>query len=87
MGSHVKRRVYLLPNLMTAGNLFAGFYAIVASVNSEFEKAAIALYPQVTLFAFAVSYTLSGPAELFLSLVRRRGSVPSVAERGSEEGN
>jgi len=39
----VKKRVYVLPNLLTAGNLCAGFYAIIAAVNLQFEKAAIAL--------------------------------------------
>ncbi len=36
--------VYLLPNLLTTAALFCGFYAIIASVNHQFEKAAIALF-------------------------------------------
>ena len=36
----IKKRVFILPNLLTAGNLFAGFYAIVAAVNYRFERAA-----------------------------------------------
>jgi CDP-diacylglycerol--serine O-phosphatidyltransferase len=39
----VKKTVYILPNLLTAGNLCAGFYAIIAAVNHEFERAAVAL--------------------------------------------
>jgi len=39
----LRKRVYFLPNMLTAGNLFAGFYAIIAAVNSEFERAAVAL--------------------------------------------
>lgn len=35
--------VYLLPNLFTTGALFAGFYAIVAAMNGDFENAAIAI--------------------------------------------
>lgn len=35
--------VYLLPNLITTGALFAGFYAIVAAMNGHFENAAIAI--------------------------------------------
>lgn len=35
--------VYLLPNLFTTGALFAGFYAIVAAMNSQFENAAIGI--------------------------------------------
>lgn len=42
----VKRRrgIYLLPNLFTTGAMFAGFYAIVASVDSRYEPAAIAIF-------------------------------------------
>jgi CDP-diacylglycerol--serine O-phosphatidyltransferase len=39
----VKKRVYVLPNLLSAGNLCAGFIAITAAINLQFEKAAIAL--------------------------------------------
>ncbi|HZP13126.1 MAG TPA: CDP-diacylglycerol--serine O-phosphatidyltransferase [Nevskiaceae bacterium] len=39
-----RRGVYLLPNLFTTGTLFGGFYAIVASMNGEFEKASIAIF-------------------------------------------
>lgn len=35
--------IYLLPNLFTTGGLFAGFFAIIASMNGQFEKAAIAI--------------------------------------------
>jgi CDP-diacylglycerol--serine O-phosphatidyltransferase len=34
---------YIFPNLLTAGNLFAGFYAIVAAMNLHFERAAVAV--------------------------------------------
>ena len=37
------RGIYLLPNLITSGALFSGFYAIVASMNGNFEAAAMAL--------------------------------------------
>lgn len=39
----VKKPVYVLPNLLTAGNICAGFIAITAAINLQFEKAAIAL--------------------------------------------
>jgi CDP-diacylglycerol--serine O-phosphatidyltransferase len=39
-----RKGVYLLPNLLTTAALFCGFYAIIASVNLLFEKAAIALF-------------------------------------------
>lgn len=35
--------IYLLPNLMTTAALFAGFYAVVAGINGEFELGAIAI--------------------------------------------
>ncbi len=38
------RGIYLLPNLFTTGCLFAGFYAIVASMTGRFEAAAIAIF-------------------------------------------
>ncbi len=39
-----KRRIYLLPNLLTTAGLFAGFYAIVAGIKGNFETAAIAVF-------------------------------------------
>jgi len=39
-----RRGIYLLPNLLTTANLFAGFYAIVASMNGRFEAAAVAIF-------------------------------------------
>ncbi len=38
------RGIYLLPNLLTTAGLFAGFFAIVASMNHHFEQAAIAIF-------------------------------------------
>ena len=37
------RGVYIIPNLLTTGNLFSGFYAIVSVLNGEFVGAAIAI--------------------------------------------
>ena len=39
----LKKGVYLLPNLVTTGALFAGFYAIIAAMAGAFEGAAIAI--------------------------------------------
>ena len=39
-----KRGVYLLPNLITTGALFAGFYAIVAGMNGDFIAASLAIF-------------------------------------------
>jgi CDP-diacylglycerol--serine O-phosphatidyltransferase len=36
--------IYILPNLFTTAGLFAGFYAVINSMNGEFEKAAIAIF-------------------------------------------
>jgi len=35
--------IYILPNLFTSMNIFCGFYAIVAAIDSKFEVAAIAI--------------------------------------------
>ncbi len=37
------KSIYVLPNLFTTGNLFCGFYAIIAALNGKFEIAAIAI--------------------------------------------
>ena len=44
-----RRGIYLLPNLFTTGALFAGFYAIVAAINSKFEAAAISIFIAMVL--------------------------------------
>lgn len=37
---NLRKGVYLLPNLITSGSLFAGFYVIIASTNGDFVRAA-----------------------------------------------
>lgn len=44
-----RRGIYLLPNLFTTGAMFAGFYAIVAAINNQFEPAAIAIFVAMIL--------------------------------------
>ena len=44
-----KRGIYILPNLFTTLNLFAGFYAIVQGMNHEFERAAVAIFIAMVL--------------------------------------
>lgn len=39
-----RKGIYLLPNLFTTTALFAGFYAIVAGMNGNFEIAAISIF-------------------------------------------
>ena len=39
-----RRGIYLLPNLLTTGCLFGGFYAIVAAIDGNFERAAVAIF-------------------------------------------
>jgi CDP-diacylglycerol--serine O-phosphatidyltransferase len=43
------RGIYLLPNLFTTAALFAGFYAIVAAMQGQFEKAAVAVFVAMVL--------------------------------------
>ena len=39
-----RRGIYLLPNLFTTANLFAGFFAIVSAMAGRFEAAAVAIF-------------------------------------------
>jgi len=39
-----KRGVFLLPNLLTTGCLFSGFYAIVAAIDGNFDRAGGAIF-------------------------------------------
>lgn len=43
------RGIYLLPNLLTTGALFFGFYAIVSANNEAFGRAAIAIFVAMVL--------------------------------------
>ena len=43
------RGIYLLPNLLTTGALFSGFYSIVAAMNQHFASAAIAIFIAIIL--------------------------------------
>jgi CDP-diacylglycerol--serine O-phosphatidyltransferase len=38
------RGIYLLPNLLTTGCLFSGFYAIIAAIDGNFERAGIGVF-------------------------------------------
>lgn len=42
--SSPRRGIYLLPNLLTTGGLFAGFYSIVAAIDGNFPAAAWAIF-------------------------------------------
>jgi CDP-diacylglycerol--serine O-phosphatidyltransferase len=44
MTDNKRKGIYLLPNLLTTAGLFSGFYAIVSSMNGNFEGAAIAIF-------------------------------------------
>ena len=49
-GRQVRHRgIYLLPNLFTTGNLFAGFFAIVSAMNGKYEFAAVAIFIAMVL--------------------------------------
>lgn len=45
----ISRGIYILPNLITSGSLFAGFYSIAATYTGQFEKAAVAIIIGVVL--------------------------------------
>jgi CDP-diacylglycerol--serine O-phosphatidyltransferase len=39
----IKKGIYLIPNLLTTGNMFSGFYSIIASLGGEYIYAAVAI--------------------------------------------
>jgi CDP-diacylglycerol---serine O-phosphatidyltransferase len=39
----MKKGIYILPNLITLSSMFAGFYSIIAALNSDYERAAWAI--------------------------------------------
>ncbi len=39
----MKKGIYLLPNLITMGNMFCGYYAIISTFNGHFTRAATAI--------------------------------------------
>ena len=39
-----RRGIYLLPNLLTTCCLFGGFYAIIAAIDANFDRAAFAIF-------------------------------------------
>jgi CDP-diacylglycerol--serine O-phosphatidyltransferase len=41
---NMKRGIYILPNLVTAASLFAGFYSIVSTLNGNYSTAAIWIF-------------------------------------------
>jgi CDP-diacylglycerol--serine O-phosphatidyltransferase len=45
----MKKGIYLLPNLFTTGNLLCGFSSIVAAINEQYTRAAIAILIAVCL--------------------------------------
>ncbi len=44
-----RKAIYLLPNLLTTGALFAGFFAILRAIQGDFEQAAIAVFIAMVL--------------------------------------
>jgi len=48
----LKKGIYLLPNLFTTAGLFAGFYAIIHSMQGNFENAAIAIFIAMIMDGF-----------------------------------
>jgi len=39
-----RKGIYVLPNLLTTGCLFSGFYAVIAAIDGNFDRAAIAVF-------------------------------------------
>lgn len=45
----LKRSIYLLPTVFTVGNIFAGFFSLIATLNRDYQSAAIAIGIAVVL--------------------------------------
>lgn len=45
----LRRSIYLLPSMFTVGNMFAGFFALIATINGHYGSAAIAIGIAVVL--------------------------------------
>lgn len=45
----LRRTIYLLPSMFTVGNMFAGFFALIATLNGNYQHAAIAIGIAVVL--------------------------------------
>ena len=45
----LRRSVYLLPSALTVGTIFAGFYAVISTLNGEYNSAALAIGIAVVL--------------------------------------
>lgn len=39
----LRRSIYLLPTVFTVGNLFAGFFALISTLNKDYQSAAVAI--------------------------------------------
>src|SRR5574342_37713 len=74
----VKRGVYLLPSSLTLGNLFCGFYALIAVYNDEYFAAAIAI-----MLAEVFDYLDGGGARMTGATSAIGNEVGSPAELGS----
>lgn len=46
---HPRKAIYLLPNLITTGALFAGFFAMLRAIQGDFEQASMAVFVAMLL--------------------------------------
>ena len=44
-----KKGIYILPNLLTTGNLFAGFNSVLCAINGQFQPAIISIFVAMAL--------------------------------------
>src|SRR5438046_8191581 len=72
-GTDARLKIYFLPNLLTAGNLFCGFVALTKIVEADIDK--VNFYQQITL---ALGFILLACIfDLFDGRVARMGGVES----------
>ncbi len=76
-----RRGIYLLPNLLTTGSLFAGFYGIIASIDGRYEPAAIAVI--IGLRGNATNTAVPTTSEVVALSARAASSNPSWIASGT----
>ena len=60
----LRRGAYMLPSLLTIGNILLGFYALVSGLRGDFQKAALLIFAAALLDNLDGKLAAEGPAEI-----------------------
>ena len=72
MSESMRKGIYILPNLFTTGSLFAGFYSMVSTMNSDYKTAAIWVL---------VSSIFDGLDGKVARLTGKKGPLPGLSDQ------